>query len=138
MQNIDIYQAGNYVQYTAGILNNGNPSTKIDRIVSINGKQIKTQRGLTISTNNQLQSLTLDESWLEALGFEKKYNKDTVSIWEITCGTPDGKPFTVIIFENNEKKEFYLAFVNEQIYAHSLQNLLYNITGRMIDLPIKL
>lgn len=142
MEAINIFQEGNYVQYPAQCLNNGEVAMIVDRIVSIDNNQITTSKGLTIAkelAKSQFFSLPIEESWLEELGFEKHCKDGIFSIWEqVFPYKEENKPITIIILEHNENKLFFLGLVNAPLFAHSLQNLFFNITGNKLKLPIKL
>lgn len=142
MEPINNFQVGNYVQYQSQIMNNGQIAMIVDRISSIDDKQIKTQKGLTIAielAKSQFFPISIKPEWLQAIGFEKHCEEGTFSIWEQTFYYfKENKPIPIIIIiEHNENKLFFLGLVNEPIYAHSLQNLFFNITRNKLDLPIE-
>lgn len=142
MDSINIFQEGNYVQYSSQCLNNGQIAMEVDRIVSIDDKQIKTQKGLTITkelAKSCFFPIPIEPAWLETMGFEKYCKDEIFSLWEQEFHyKQENKPITIIIIEHNENKLFFLGLVNEPLYAHSLQNLFFNITGRKLNLPIEL
>jgi hypothetical protein len=142
MEPINNFQVGNYVQYQSQSINNGQIAMIVDRISSINDKQITTEKGLTIAiglAKSQFLPISIEPEWLQAIGFEKHCKEGVFSIWEQMFYYLDkDKPITIIIIEHNENKLFFLGLVNEPLYAHSLQNLFFNITGNRLDLPIKL
>ena len=142
MDSIKIFQGGNYVQYPSQCLNNGQTAMIIDRITSIDNERITTQKGLVITKDlakSQFFPVPIKPDWLTEMGFEQ-YCKDGIfSIWEqVFSYGKENKPITIIIIEHNESKSFFLGLVNEPLYAHSLQNLFYNITEKKLNLPIEL
>ena len=142
MDSIKIFQEGNYVQYPEQCINNGQVAMIVDRIISIDNERITTQKGLVITkelAESQFFPVPIEPDWLTGMGFQQ-YCKDGVfSIWQqMFSYGKENKPLTITILEHNENKLFFLGIVNEPLYAHSLQNLFYNITGRRLNLPIKL
>lgn len=142
MDSIKTFQEGNYVQYPTQCINNGQVAMIVDRITSIDNERITTQKGLVITkklAESQFFPVPIEPAWLTEMGFEKHCEDEIFSIWEQTLfDAKESKPITIIIIEHNENKLFFLGLVNEPLYAHSLQNLFYNITGRRLNLPIKL
>lgn len=142
MEPINNFQVGNYVQYQSQSINNGQIAMIVDRISSINDKQFTTEKGLTITiglAKSQFFPISIEPEWLQDIGFEKHCKEGVFSIWEQTFYySKENKPVTIIIIEHNENKLFFLGLVNEPLYAHSLQNLFFNITGNKLNLPIKL
>lgn len=142
MEPINNFQVGNYIQYPVQVTNNGQITMVLDRIFSIDKKQIKTEKGLTCTieqANSQFFPVSILPEWLSRIGFKKYCEKNIFSLWENTLNySEQNKPITILIIEHNDNKSFFLGFVNEPLYAHSLQNLIFNITGERIDLPITL
>lgn len=141
MENINVFQGGNYIQYRCDTVNNGEATWITDRISSVSNTHIMTEKGLNIQKSlalSQFFPLPIVPEWLEILGFEQHCKEGLFSIWTISTQTADNKPITIIIIEHNENKEFYLSPINKPIHAHSLQNLYYNITGQKLKLPIKM
>ena len=142
MDSIKIFQEGNYVQYPTQCINNGQAAMIVDRIASIDNERITTQKGLVITkklAESQFFPVPIESAWLTDMGFEKHCKDEIFSIWEQTLfDAKENKHITIIIIDHNENKLFFLGLVNEPLYAHSLQNLFCNITGRRLDLPIRL
>lgn len=142
MENISVFQVGNYIQYPCQSINNGETAMIVDRISSIDDVQVITEKGLTIQKSlalSQFYPLPIEPEWLEALGFEKFCNESIFSVWEQSFGSPyNGKPINIIILEHNENRLFFLGILNTPLFTHTLQNLCYNITGNKLNLPITL
>ena len=138
MESINNFQEGNYIQYQPDIINNGLTTMEVDRILFIDDKHITTEKGLTITkelAKSQFQPIPIEPEWLEENGFKKYCKEDIFSIWENTlCCYKENKPITITIIEHNENKLFFLGLTNMPLYAHSLQNLLFNITGHKLEL----
>lgn len=142
MESINNFQEGNYIQYQTDIINKGLTTMVVDRILLIDDKHITTEKGLTITkelSKSQFQPIPIVPEWLEENGFKKYCKEKILSIWENTLYSyKENRPITITIIEHNENKSFFLGITNMPLYAHSLQNLLFNITGHKLELPIKL